>query len=242
MLSGKVAIVTGASRGIGKAIALELASEGVHIAAIYDRSREETEKVCTLCESRFHVKAKAYACNVADFGCTKNVAASVKEAFGQIHILVNNAGITRDGLAVMMSEEDYDSVLDTNLKGAFLMTRHCLPFFVRGKEGCIINISSISGITGNAGQCNYAASKAGLIGFTKSIAKEYASRGIRCNAIAPGYIETEMTKDLEKPGLVEGIPLGRMGSVEDVARAVSYLAQAAYITGEVLRVDGGAGM
>ena len=166
----------------------------------------------------------------------------IKTDFGTVHILVNNAGITRDSLAAMMKEEDFDAVLNTNLKGAFNMIRHCTGLFLRNREGCIINISSVAGLTGNAGQCNYAASKAGLIGLTKSIAKELAPRGIRCNAIAPGFIATDMTDSQTENPLLKMIPLGKMGEPQDVAEAVAYLASAKYVTGEVLRVDGGIAM
>ena len=204
--------------------------------------KEKAEEVCRECEDRYQVKAETFLCNVADETQVKETVQSVYEAFGSIQILVNNAGVTRDSLAVMMKEEDYDQVLDVNLKGAFLMAKHCLPFFLKQKNGVIINISSVSGLTGNAGQCNYAASKAGLIGLAKSMAREYASRGIRCNAIAPGYIDTEMTRGLEGKRLEDIIPLRRKGTPEDVAQAVVFLSDAEYITGETLRVDGGYAM
>ena len=188
------------------------------------------------------MEARAYRCNVADFGETKDTVAAVKADFGTVHILVNNAGITRDGLIPMMKEDAFDAVLDTNLKGAFNMIRHCAGLFLRNREGCIINISSVSGLMGNAGQCNYAASKAGLIGLTKSVAKELAPKGIRCNAIAPGFIRTDMTGTQEKNPLLAMIPQGTMGEAEDVAQAAAYLATAKYVTGEVLRVDGGIAM
>lgn len=242
MLTGKTAIVTGASRGIGRAIALGLASQGVRIVAVCAHEKEKAEEVCHECEDRYQVKAETFLCNVADERRVKETVQSVYEAFGSIQILVNNAGVTRDSLAVKMKEEDYDQVLDINLKGAFLMAKHCLPFFLKQKNGVIINISSVSGLTGNAGQCNYAASKAGLIGLTKSMAREYASRGIRCNAIAPGYIDTEMTRGLEGKRLEDIIPLRRKGTPEDVAQAVVFLSDAEYITGETLRVDGGYAM
>ena len=242
MLTGKTAIVTGASRGIGRAIALGLASQGVHIAAVCAREKEKAEEVCRECEDRYQVEAEAFLCNVADGRQVKETVQSVCEAFGSIQILVNNAGVTRDSLAIMMKEEDYDQVLDINLKGAFLMAKHCLPVFLKQKSGVIINISSVSGLAGNAGQSNYAASKAGLIGLTKSLAREYASRGIRCNAVAPGYIDTEMTKNLAGQPLEDRIPLGRKGKPEDVAQAVAFLSDAEYITGETLRVDGGFAM
>jgi len=242
MLNGKTAIVTGASRGIGRAIALELAKKGVNIIAVYAAGRENAEAVCRECRGRYQVRAKAYACDVSDFESVGILLSAVKEEFGSVQILVNNAGITRDGLAVTMKEKDFDAVLDTNLKGAFHMIRHCLPVFVRAREGSIINISSVTGLMGNAGQCNYAASKAGLVGLTKSIAREYASKGIRCNAVAPGFIDTDMTKELITAELKARIPLGRAGLPEEVAEAVAYLADAAYVTGEVLRVDGGMAM
>lgn len=242
MLTGKTAIVTGASRGIGSAIALGLASQGVRIVAVCAHEKEKAEEVCHECENRYQVKAETFLCNVADERQVKETVQTACEAFGSIQILVNNAGVTRDSLAVMMKEEDYDQVLDVNLKGAFLMAKHCLPFFLKQKNGVIINISSVSGLTGNAGQCNYAASKAGLIGLTKSMAREYASRGIRCNAIAPGYIDTEMTRGLEGKRLEDIIPLRRKGTPEDVAQAVVFMSDAEYITGETLRVDGGYAM
>ena len=172
----------------------------------------------------------------------KETVAKIKEDFGTAHILVNNAGITCDGLIATMKEEDFDKVIDVNLKGAFNMIRHCTGFFIRNREGCIINISSVSGLMGTAGQSNYAASKAGLIGLTKSVAKELAARNIRCNAIAPGFIATDMTGDQADNPLLKMIPLGRMGNPEDVAQAAAYLAVAAYVTGEVLRIDGGIAM
>ena len=242
MLNGKTALVTGASRGIGRAIAIALAKQGVNIVAVYAAGRENAEAVCRECRGRYQVRAKAYRCDISDFESVGILLSAVKEEFGSVQILVNNAGITKDGLAVVMKEKDFDDVIDTNLKGAFHMIRHCLPVFVRSREGCIINISSVTGLMGNAGQCNYAASKAGLIGLTKSIAREYAAKSIRCNAVAPGFIDTDMTKDVITPELKARIPLGRAGLPEEVAEAVVYLADAAYVTGEVLRVDGGMAM
>ncbi|MBS6565378.1 MAG: SDR family oxidoreductase, partial [Clostridiales bacterium] len=166
----------------------------------------------------------------------------IKEDFSTVHILVNNAGITRDGLAAVMKEEDFDQVIAVNLKGAFNMLRHTAGLFIRNRGGCIINIASVAGIMGNAGQCNYAASKAGIIGLTKTIARELAPKGIRCNAIAPGFIATDMTRLQTDNPMVKTIPLGRMGKAEDVAQAAGYLAVAEYVTGEVLRVDGGIAM
>ncbi|MBO5649753.1 MAG: SDR family oxidoreductase, partial [Clostridia bacterium] len=177
-----------------------------------------------------------------DFSAVKETVAKIKADFETTHILVNNAGITRDGLLAMMREEDYDTVLDTNLKGAFNMIRHCSGLFIRNREGCIINITSVAGMMGNAGQSNYSASKAGLIGLTKSVAKELAPKGIRCNAVAPGFIATDMTDNQTDNPLLNRIPLGTMGEPADVAEAVAYLATAKYVTGEVLRVDGGIAM
>lgn len=241
MLTGKVALVTGGSRGIGAAIARKLASMGANVAVIYAGNQQAAETVCSQCRE-YSVVAKAYRCDVSSFDQVKETVAAVKTDFGTIHILVNNAGITKDGLLAMMKEDSFDAVLDTNLKGAFHMIRHCAGIFLRNREGCIINISSVSGLMGNAGQCNYSASKAGLIGLTKSVAKELAPKGIRCNAIAPGFIRTDMTDAQTDNPLVNLIPLGTMGEAEDVAEAAAYLVTAKYVTGEVLRVDGGIAM
>lgn len=241
MLTGKVAIVTGGSRGIGAAIARKLASMGANVAVIYAGNQQAAETVCSQCRE-YGVVAKAYRCDVSSFDQVKDTVAAVKTDFGTVHILVNNAGITKDGLIAMMKEDSFDAVLDTNLKGAFHMIRHCAGIFLRNREGCIINISSVSGLMGNAGQCNYSASKAGLIGLTKSVAKELAPKGIRCNAIAPGFIRTDMTDAQTENPLVNLIPLGTMGEAEDVAEAAAYLVTAKYVTGEVLRVDGGIAM
>lgn len=241
-LEGKTAVITGGSRGLGEAIAYKLASMGADIAVICSSSVEAGEKVCEKCIQEFGIKAKAYQCDVADFEAVKELAGLIKADFKTAHILVNNAGITRDGLAVMMKEEDFDRVIAVNLKGAFNMIRHLAGLFIRKREGCIINITSVAGIMGNAGQCNYAASKAGLIGLTKTIAKELAPKGIRCNAVAPGFIATDMTDNQTENPLLKMIPLGKMGEAEDVAEAVGYLATAKYVTGEVLRVDGGIAM
>ena len=242
MLKGKTAIVTGGSRGIGAAVADKLASLGANVAVIYAGNQAAADAVCAKCKAEHGVEAKTYPCNVASFAETKGVVAAIKADFGAAHILVNNAGITRDGLLAMMPERAWDAVLDTNLKGAFNMIRHCTGLFLRAKEGCIINISSVSGLMGNVGQCNYSASKAGLIGLTKSAAKELAPKGIRCNAIAPGFIRTDMTETLENGPLLSMIPLGRMGKAEEVAEAAAYLATAKYVTGETIRVDGGIAM
>ncbi len=242
MLKGKTAIVTGGSRGIGEAIAYQFASMGANIAVVYAGNTAAAQSVCHTCKERYGVDAKAYQCDVAEFDAVKETIAKIKSDFGTVHILVNNAGITRDGLAVMMTEEDFDRVIAVNLKGAFHMIRHCAGLFIRNREGCIINIASVSGIMGNPGQCNYAASKAGLIGLTKTIAKELAPKGIRCNAIAPGFIATDMTEGQTESPLCKKIPLGKIGEPGDVAEAAGYLATANYVTGNVLRVDGGIAM
>lgn len=242
MLKGKVAVVTGGSRGLGEAIAYKLASMGANVAVLAVSNPALAEAVCEKCRQEYKVEAKAYQCDVSDFEAAKEVVAQIKADFGTVHILVNNAGITKDGLVLMMKEEDFDRVLDINLKGAFNMIRHTAGLFVRNREGCIINITSVAGLMGNAGQCNYAASKAGLVGLTKSVAKELASKGVRCNAVAPGFIATDMTDSQAENPLVKMIPLGKMGEAADVADAVGYLATAKYVTGEVLRVDGGIAM
>lgn len=240
-LNGKTALVTGASRGIGRAIALRLAEDGANVAVIYAGSADKAEAVVNEITA-LGVNAKVYRCNVADSAAVNETVKAVTNDLGKIDILVNNAGITRDGLMLRMKDEDFDAVLDTNLKGAFNMIRACYSGFIRKKSGRIINISSVSGIMGNAGQANYSASKAGVIGLTKSVARELASRGITCNAVAPGFIQTDMTENLgDNNPLLNSIPLGRMGKPEDIAAAVAFLASdsAAYITGEVLKVDGG---
>ena len=242
MLKGKTAVVTGGSRGIGEAIVYKLASMGANVAVIYAGNAAAAEKVCERCTQEYSVDAKAYQCNVADFSAAKETAAKIKADFGTAQILINNAGMTRDGLLAMMKEEDFDAVLDTNLKGAFNMLRHMTGLFLRAHEGCVVNITSVAGMMGNAGQCNYSASKAGLIGLTKSAAKELAPKGIRCNAVAPGFIATDMTGNQTDNPLLKMIPLGKMGQADDVADAVAFLVTAKYITGEILRVDGGIAM
>lgn len=242
MLTGKVAVITGGSRGLGEAIAYKLASMGATIAIVDIGDPALAEQVCETCRREYKVAAKAYTCDVSDFEAVKETVAAIKADQGTVHILVNNAGITRDGLIAMMKEEDFDKVIAVNLKGAFNMIRHCTGLFIRNREGCIINIASVAGLMGNAGQCNYAASKAGLVGLTKTIAKELAPRGVRCNAIAPGFIATDMTGDQTDNPLLKMIPLGKMGEAADVADAAGYLATAKYVTGEVLRVDGGIAM
>lgn len=242
MLKGKNALVTGGSRGLGEAIVYKLASMGADIAVVDVGSPELTQRVCDKCINEYKVQARAYRCDVSDFDAVKQTVADIKKDFGTVHILVNNAGITRDGLAAMMKEEDFDKVIAVNLKGAFNMIRHCSGLFIRNREGCIVNIASVAGIMGNAGQCNYAASKAGLIGLTKTIAKELAPKSVRCNAVAPGFIATDMTGNQTENPLLSMIPLGHMGEPCDVADAVAYLACAKYVTGEILRVDGGIAM
>ena len=241
-LKGKTAVVTGGSRGIGKAVSLKLASYGANIAVIYAGNEEAANEIVKKIKNEYKVEAKAYRLDVSDFNAFKESVAEIKNDFGSVHILINNAGITRDGLLAMMKENDYDAVLDTNLKGAFNMIRHLSGMFIKNREGCIINISSVAGILGNPGQCNYSASKAGLIGLTKSVARELAPKGIRCNAIAPGFIATAMTENQIENPLLERIPLNRMGNTDDVAEAVEYLVFASYVTGEVLKVDGGIAM
>lgn len=243
MLSGKTAVITGASRGIGRSIALKMADYGADIAIIYAGNEHAASQTVDLIAQKGKI-AKSYCCNVSDFGAVAILIKQIIVDFGGIDILVNNAGITRDKLIATMKEEDYDAVLDTNLKGAFNMIKHSCMHFIKKRSGRIINISSISGLMGLAGQANYAASKAGIIGLTKSCAREFASRGITCNAIAPGYIETEMTKDLAedvKAYYINAIPLKKMGTPDDVANLAVFLASegASYITGEVIKVDGG---
>lgn len=242
-LSGKNAVVTGSSRGIGKAIALKLASLGANIAVVYAGNAEKANETVSEIEA-LGVKAKAYMCNVADFEEVKALVADIIAEFGGIDILVNNAGIIRDGLVLSMKEEDFDRVIDVNLKGSFNMIKNTYQHFMKKRRGRIINISSIVGINGNAGQANYASAKAGIIGLTKSVAKELAARNVTVNAIAPGYIETDMTNSMPekaKEAVMSSIPMKRVGQGEDIANAVAFLAsdEASYITGEVIKVDGG---
>lgn len=245
MLCGKTALITGSSRGIGRAIALELASLGADIAVVYygDSETANAEEVRSEIKAMGR-KAAIYACNVGDFAAVEVLVKSVVTEFGTIDILVNNAGITKDGLMPQMTEAAFDAVIDTNLKGTFNLLRHVSRQMIRKKSGRIINIASVAGIMGNAGQVNYSASKAGVIGMTKSAAKELASRGITVNAIAPGFVATDMTKDLTASPLMAQIPMGRMASPEEIAGLAAYLASpaAAYITGEVIRIDGGLAM
>lgn len=246
MLKGKVAVVTGASRGIGRAVACAMAAEGASVAINYNGSMERALEVKKEIEAAGG-KAEVFQCDVSDFSACENFIREVLDTFGRIDILVNNAGITKDGLLMKMSEEDYDAVLNTNLKGTFNCIRFVARQMIRQKCGRIVNMASVSGVLGNAGQANYAASKAGVIGLTKSAARELASRGITVNAIAPGFINTEMTavlSDKVKEGAAAQIPMGTFGEVEDVAQTAVFLAsdQARYITGQVICVDGGMAM
>ena len=246
MLTGNVALITGGSRGIGAACARKLAALGADIAVVYAGNAEKANEVCAACEA-LGVRARAYQCNVADFDAVKQTVAAVKAELGSVDLLVNSAGITRDGLVAAMCEADFDAVIGTNLKGTFNMIRHCARLFLRTGRGRIVNISSVAGVAGNAGQANYAASKAGLIGLTKSLAKELAGRNITVNAVAPGLIETDMTAALPeavRTGMLHSIPAGRAGKPEDVANAAAFFAaeQSSYLTGQVLCVDGGMAM
>lgn len=243
MLDGKVAVVTGASRGIGRAIALELASKGAKVVVNYNGSKEKALSVKEEIE-KAGGSAELYQCNVSEYDKCEEFIKAVINSFGRIDILVNNAGITRDGLLLKMSEEDFDSVLNTNLKGTFNTIRFAARQMIKQRYGRIINMSSVVGISGNAGQVNYSASKAGVIGITKSAAKELAKRGVTVNAVAPGFIETEMTQVLSeevRKSIIGQIPLDRFGKPEDIAKTVAFLASdnVSYITGQVIQVDGG---
>lgn len=239
MLQGKTAVVTGAAKGIGKAIALAFAKEGCNIVLNYHSSLDD--------ETVQEIEACGVTCmpvqgDVSDFAFAADMMKKVKKELGSVDILVNNAGITKDMLLMRMTEEQFDSVIQTNLKGTFNMIRHASSIMLKQRSGAIINMSSVVGVMGNVGQANYAASKAGIIGLTKSTAKELAARGVTCNAIAPGFVETDMTaalsEDLQKQ-MLETIPLRRYGQVDDIAQAAVFLAKNTYITGQVLHVDGG---
>jgi 3-oxoacyl-[acyl-carrier protein] reductase len=241
-LANQIAVVTGAGRGIGRAIALKFANEGADVVVV-SRTQENSEKVAAEIRALGR-KAWAHAVDVSDAAAVTAAAEKILAEAGKVDILVNNAGVTRDGLLMRMSDADWDTVLNTNLKGAFLVTKAFSRAMIKARAGRIINISSVIGLIGNAGQCNYAASKAGLIGFTQSCAKELAGRNITVNAIAPGFIETDMTAELKdemKAALLKQIPLGCLGQSEDIAGAALYLASPAarYVTGQVLTVDGG---
>ncbi|EJO5348158.1 3-oxoacyl-[acyl-carrier-protein] reductase [Clostridium botulinum] len=242
-LQGKTAIVTGASRGIGRSIAKKLASMGANLVLNYRKSANEID---TLIEEikEFEVETLVIQGDVSSFEDSKKIADEAKNKFGKIDILINNAGITRDSLILRMTEEDFDKVISVNLKGVYNCSKHIAPIMLKQRSGKIINISSVVGVAGNAGQCNYAAAKAGVIGITKSLAKELGSRGITVNAVAPGYIKTDMTDALSekiKKSIEDGLPLKRLGTPEDVAETVGFLAsdKASYITGQVIHVDGG---
>lgn len=243
ILKGKCAIVTGAGKGIGKAIAMKLSELGAHIVINYRNSEKEAEEVVKAIEAAGGA-ALAVKADVSKFDEAEKLIKTAKEKFGAVDILVNNAGITKDTLILRMKEEDFDSVLSVNLKGCFNCVKHVSPIMLKQKSGRIINISSVIGLVGNAGQANYAASKAGIIGLTKSVAKELGSRGITVNAVAPGFIETDMTEVLSdkiKENMIDSIPLKRLGKTSDVAEVVAFLASesASYITGQVINVDGG---
>jgi 3-oxoacyl-[acyl-carrier protein] reductase len=241
-LASQIAVVTGAGRGIGRAIALKFAAEGADVVCV-SRTAENSEKVAAEIRALGR-KAWAYAVDVADAAAVAAAGEKILADTGKVDILVNNAGVTRDGLLMRMSEQDWDSVMDTNLKGAFLFTKAFVRGLIKQRSGRIINVASVVGIIGNAGQCNYSSSKAGLIGFTKSAARELASRGINVNALAPGFIDTDMTSGLKeelKAEVVKQIPMNTFGQVEDIALAALYLAGPGgrYVTGQVLVVDGG---
>lgn len=240
-LNGQVAVVTGGSRGIGLAICKALAAEGADVAILYAANAEKAEEAAQMC-SACGVRAKAYQCRVQNTAETAQTLGAVLTDFGRLDILVNNAGITRDKLVNGMRDADFDDVIDVNLKGAFHMIRAVYPLMAKQHSGRILNISSVAGLSGNAGQANYAASKAGLIGMTKSVAKELAARGVTCNAIAPGFIATDMTEKFAQDEKIRSaIPLRRMGTPDEVAALAVFLCSpyAAYITGEVIRMDGG---
>lgn len=238
MLNEKIAIVTGASRGIGRELALALAAEGAAVIVNYNGSAAKAEEVVSQIEAAGG-KAEAVQCNIADYEKTAEFMKYIVGQYGRVDILVNNAGVTKDNLLLKMNEEDYDAVLDTNLKGAFNCIKHLSRQFLKQKSGKIINMSSVCGIMGNVGQANYSASKAGLIGMTKAVAKELGSRGITCNAVAPGFIDTEMTEvlsDAVKAAATDAIPMKQFGTTKDVADLVVFLAsdKAKYITGQVI--------
>jgi len=240
-MSRKTVLVTGASRGIGKAIAIKFARKGYNVVISCIRNEDRLMQTKKEIEN-YQVPCLAYMGDMGDMDCCKELFAKIKKQFGGIDVLVNNAGVSYIGLLQDMSSEDWDKILHMNLTSVFNCCKLAIPYMVHQKQGKIINISSVSGIMGNAGQANYSASKAGVIGLTKSVARELASRGITCNAVAPGFIQTDMTENLgDNNPLLNSIPLGRMGKPEDIAAAVAFLASdsAAYITGEVLKVDGG---
>ena len=243
LLENKVVLITGGSRGIGEAIVHKMASNGANVAFTYHSSADKANAVAEAAASN-GVTVKAYQSDASSFKQSEELIKNVLADFGRIDVLINNAGITRDTLMLRMSEDQWDQVIETNLKSVFNLTKHVLRPMLKQRAGSIINMSSVVGVFGNAGQANYAASKAGIIGFSKSIAKEIGSRGIRCNAIAPGFIETDMTEELDektRAAYVAGIPLKKLGSAEDVANACVYLASdmSLYVTGQVLSICGG---
>lgn len=243
MLEGKTALVTGAAKGIGRAIALALAAEGAAVVVNYNGSREKAEQTAEEIRA-LGAESRVYQCNVADTEAAQTMIKEITAEYGRLDILVNNAGITRDNLIMKMSEEDFDAVISANLKGCFNTIKAVSRQMLKQRSGRIINITSVSGILGNAGQANYAASKAGIIGLTKTMARELASRGITVNAVAPGFVDTDMTQvlsDSVKEAAVSQIPLGHFGKPEDIANMVAYLAseKAAYVTGQIISVDGG---
>lgn len=239
MTDKKVALVTGASRGIGKACAIELAKAGYSVAVNYAGNQEAAENTVKEIQA-LGVEAKAYRFDVSSKEACEEAVSQILADFGQIDALVNNAGITRDGLFVRMADEAWEAVIDTNLNSAYNVTNPVAKIMMKARKGAIVNMASISGVYGNAGQTNYAAAKAGLIGFTKALAKEMGARGIRVNAVAPGFIQTDMTKDLKLDGVAEHIPLRRLGLPEDIAKTVKFLVEdATYITAQVICVDGG---
>lgn len=239
MSEKKVALVTGASRGIGKACAIELAKAGFDVAINYAGNEEAANATVNEIKA-LGVNAKAFQFDVSNKELVESSIAQIVAEFGQIDVLINNAGITRDGLFIRMNSEAWEAVINTNLNSAYYVTHPVSKIMIKQRSGCIINMSSIAGVYGNAGQANYAAAKAGMIGFTKALAKELASRGIRVNAIAPGFIQTDMTKDLNTEKIVEVIPLKALGTPEDIAKTAKFLAvDGTYITGQVIGVDGG---
>jgi 3-oxoacyl-[acyl-carrier protein] reductase len=244
MLKGNVAVVTGGSRGIGRETCLKLAENGADVALIYAGNTQKAEEVVAALKA-LNVRAVAYQCNVADYDQTAETFKKIVADFGRIDILVNNAGITRDKLIMGMKKEDFDDVIDVNLRGVFHTVKQVYPLFAKQRSGKIINVSSVSGLIGNMGQANYSASKAGVIGFSKTVAKELASRGVCCNVVAPGFIKTDMTeKFAENETVLNGIPMKRVGMPEEVAELILFLAspKSTYITGEVIRIDGGLAM
>lgn len=243
IFSGKTVLITGGSRGIGKSVALAYGAEGANVVVNYTSNPQKAEEVVAEIKA-FGVEAMAISCDVSDDSAVERMIETIEKEFHTIDILVNNAGITRDGLLIRMKDSDWDQVMDINLKGTYLCTKHVGKKMLKRKSGNIVNITSVVGLTGNAGQSNYSASKAGVIGFTKSVAKEFAVRQIRVNAVAPGFIATDMTEKLSQEVIETyktAIPLGRMGDPEDVAKAVLFLSsdQSSYMTGQIITVDGG---